>query len=62
MSIWTSVLPQADDVIDVAYSLHEDKVRVVIQDDYFMYLTLDQAILFADKLKVAIAKQNQSNG
>ncbi len=62
MSIWTSVSPQSDDVIDVAYSLYEDKVRVVMQDDYFMYLTLNQAALFVDKLKIAIAKQDGSNG
>ena len=63
MSIWTSVKSQPLDVIDVAYSLYEDQVRLTFESDQQFYLTLDQAILLVDKLKVAIAKQdNSTNG
>ena len=58
MSIWTSVKSQPLDVIDVAYSLYEDQVRLTFQSDQQFYLTLDQAILLVDKLKIAIAKQD----
>ena len=60
MSIWTSVKSQPLDVIDVAYSLYQDQVRLTFESDQQFYLTLDQAILLIDKLKVAIAKQDGS--
>lgn len=60
MSIWTSVNPQPLDLVDVAYSLYEDQVRLAFQSDQQFYLTLDQAILLVDKLKTAIDKQHGS--
>ncbi len=55
MSIWTSVRRGSDEKLDVAYSLHQDQIRLVLGDETVM-LSVDETSYLIKKLKIAIGK------
>jgi hypothetical protein len=60
MSIWTSVLPDYKDNIDVAYPMFGDQVRLVINERLTLFLTIEEAITLSEKMKIAVTKQQEN--